>query len=661
MASSRWVVFVVVLVTMICAPTRAGAPPWLAGEATRTRVTVVGLDGTGRTVVLDAPRRYAAPDWAPDGKSLIVNGGGGLWRVALAGGAAQPIATQGVGWVDVNHGLAPDGKAMVFTAGGRLFRTKPGGAPAKLAAAAPSYFHSWSPDGKTIAYSAVRSGTGGLDVYTIAADGGAERQLTADSHADDAPQFSADGRWVYFVSDRAGDRDIWRVPASGAGPNDAKAERLTRDDREDVAPRPSPDGKWLYYLSHPPRTAGNAVDRDASIRRIPLDAKGPTGPPREVVRTVGGHGTFGARIFSPDGKRLVFSEFEPPPPTVRIVLFTPSDLSPPLIAAHRLTQIADSTERFLLEGMTRWKYPPAVKQIFPRAKDGSVEVTYVRGDRPASDPSYKKPTVRDEAIGKAKRQLKIDGEGHLWWVFVYLGDRPTRFADWFGGGCSRDGGSSVVNFDTIAGEIRPDVNPASGFNAEYFLKGTIHELGHAFGLPHIGPDPALGLGNSLMGPNNDVYAARKQPKRDLAYLTEASAAMLWKHPVFSGVATGRQRQPDVKLVDYQPSFSRATDRITLAGRVVSDVPVHTVVALDDLGLPREEYWRRGRVARVGADGAFKIVVNHPVKTRDKGRFAVLFCFENGMVSGNGIDVEFGRDGAIVKTYRFEDGSCQFGD
>ena len=167
----------------------------------------------------------------------------------------------------------------------------------------------------------------------------------------------------------------------------------------------------------------------------------------------------------------------------------------------------------------------------------------------------------------------------------YVGDRPQRFSDWRGVGCARDGGSAIVNYDTIPGEIRPDLGLEMGFNSEYFLKGTVHELGHALGLSHIGPDPSLDLGNSLMGPNVNVYVERKHPNADQVYLTEASAAMLWKHPVFSGTTKDRQRQPSVKLVDYKPTYSRASNRITLAGKLVSDMPAHSVVVFDDLGQP----------------------------------------------------------------------------
>ncbi len=636
---------------------RAAEPPWVGGEATRSRVTIVGVDGSAKEVVLDSPRRFAAPEWSPDGSSLVVNGGGRLWRLPATGGAPEPIATGSSPWIDINHGISPDGKTLAFTAGGALFREPAsGGVPTRVTAAVPSYFHAWSPDGKALAYAANRGG--GYDIYTIAPGGGPERRLTTDPKPDDAPAYSPDGRWIYFLSDRAGNRDIWRMPASGAGPGDAGAERITSDDRDDVAPHPSPDGKWLIYLSYPPRTGGNAVDRDVLIRRIALAGdRAAAGKPEEIVRAVGGHGTLGSRPFSPDGRRFVYASFEPPPPTVRIVLLTPSDLEPPAGVPRRLTRIADATERFLFDGMRRWKYPPAVDRLFARKPDGTVEFVAVKGDRPASDTSYYRASCRGDAIERAKRQLQIDGEGHIWWVFLYVGDRPKRFSGWEGAGSPRDGGSAIVNYDTIPGEIRPDLNPSAGFNGDYFLKGTIHELGHAFGLPHIGPDPALGLGNSLMGANNDVYAERKYPKPDRCYLTEASAAMLWKHPAFSGSVKDRQRQPAVKLADYRPTYGKSSDRITLAGRLVADMPAHSVVVLDDLGKPEDNYWYRSHVARIDPDGRFRIAIDGPA--RAGGHFLMMFCFDNGMTTGDG--VVYGDRGAIRKAYRFRDGGYLFGD
>ncbi len=197
-----------------------------------------------------------------------------------------------------------------------------------------------------------------------------------------------------------------------------------------------------------------------------------------------------------------------------------------------------------------------------------------------------------------------------------------------------------------------------GFNSAYFLKATVHELGHAFGLSHLGPDTSLNLGNSLMGANVSVYVERKHSHADQVYLTEASAAILWKHPVFSGTVRDRQRQPSVKLVDYRPTYSRASNRITLAGKLVSDMHAHSVVVIDDLGDPRDQYWYRGHVARIASDGTFRVAIDHPAQA--DGHFWILFCFDNGMVTGDGAGVVPNDRGDIKKEYRFRDGCYRFG-
>ena len=66
----------------------AAEDPWIGWEATRSRITTINLDGSAPKVVLDSlHRRYSAPEWTPDGTSLIVNGGGKLWRLPATGGA----------------------------------------------------------------------------------------------------------------------------------------------------------------------------------------------------------------------------------------------------------------------------------------------------------------------------------------------------------------------------------------------------------------------------------------------------------------------------------------------------------------------------------------------------------------------------------------------
>jgi len=217
----------------------------------------------------------------------------------------------------------------------------------------------------------------------------------------------------------------------------------------------------------------------------------------------------------------------------------------------------------------------------------------------------------------------------------------------------------MVNYDTLAGDVNSNVSLVEDFNGQIFLKGMIHELGHAFGLPHIGPDPELGLGNSLMGPVTTLYVAKKWPKPDQVYLDEASAAMLWKHPIFSATNFGSFRPASLKVLDYKSAYDSTNDCVTLSGKVFSDPPAHTVVVLDDLGKPDNMYWSQSHAARIATDGAFKVAIRHPAKV--DGHYHILFCLDNGAVTGDGQHVRFINRGDIKKPYRFRDGSFEFGE
>jgi TolB protein len=73
-----------------------------------------------------------------------------------------------------------------------------GGIPRKITANAPSYLHGVSPDGKTLVYCAQRNGN--FDVYAIPAAGGEETRLTTAEGLDDGPEYSPDGKYIYFNS-----------------------------------------------------------------------------------------------------------------------------------------------------------------------------------------------------------------------------------------------------------------------------------------------------------------------------------------------------------------------------------------------------------------------------------------------------------------------------
>ncbi len=160
-----------------------------------TRITLIDVNGSSPKVLLDSPHRYAAPEWTPDGAGLIINSGGKLWHLPTSGGTPTPIPAGSATWIDINHAVSPDSKSLAFTAGPIWKIPTAGGEPVSITASSGNYVHAWSPDGKRLAFSSNRGK--GLDLFSMSADGGSERQLTTSPRADDAPQYSPDGRWIY--------------------------------------------------------------------------------------------------------------------------------------------------------------------------------------------------------------------------------------------------------------------------------------------------------------------------------------------------------------------------------------------------------------------------------------------------------------------------------
>src|SRR5262249_47446815 len=150
------------------------------------------------------------------------------------------------------------------------------------------------------------------DIYRIAVTGGTEDRLTSDPAYDDGPDYSRDGTWIYFNSNRGGGWNIWRMPRDGAGANDARAERVTNDELEDWFPHPSPDGKLLVFLSFPAGTEGhNDRNRQVQLRVIPLPGASVTDvKPRVLATFTGGQGSINVNSWAPDSRRFAYVAYE---------------------------------------------------------------------------------------------------------------------------------------------------------------------------------------------------------------------------------------------------------------------------------------------------------------------------------------------------------------
>ena len=285
----------------------------------RSKISIYDFATKSVKVIYTADETWEAPNWTTDGRYLLVNSGGALYKLAVDAEGAKPEKLDVGDDVRCNndHGYTRDGQTLAFSASSR---TAPGSEVYIVSAdgkgrrqvtnVPPSYFHGWSPDGKWLAVVAQRNNN--FDLFRIPVTGGAEQHLTTDPGYDDGPDYSPDGKWIYFNSNRAaGNWDIWRMPADGAGPGDSKAERVTSDELEDWFPHPSPNGKILLFLTFPKGTENHNGKMDIQLRMIPMPGKKVgSAKPETVLQLFGGQGTINVNSWSPDSKRFAFVSYE---------------------------------------------------------------------------------------------------------------------------------------------------------------------------------------------------------------------------------------------------------------------------------------------------------------------------------------------------------------
>jgi hypothetical protein len=82
---------------------------------------------------------------------------------------------------------------------------------------------------------------GNTDIYAVRVDGGSLKRMTDSPALEIDPEWSHDGRWVYFSSNESGSSALWKMPAGG-GPR----VRITSEPA--FEPRESPDGRSIYFV-----------------------------------------------------------------------------------------------------------------------------------------------------------------------------------------------------------------------------------------------------------------------------------------------------------------------------------------------------------------------------------------------------------------------------
>ena len=270
----------------------------------RSQLEIMELDTGHRHIVYSEDSVFEAPNWTRDGKELIYNQAGRLYRFDLITKSSAVIDTGEVLRNNNDHVLSFDGQTLAISSqdekNGSLIYTVPtkGGVPKRVTPTGPSYLHGWSPDDQFLVYTGQRNDE--FNIYRIPVAGGEEIQLTNTAGLDDGPEYTPDGQFIYFNSVRTGRMHIWRMKADGSA-----QEQLTDDEYDNWFPHISPDGRqviFLTYLVGEVEPSDHPAARRVYLRTMPLDG----GTPKVVAYLYGGQGTMNVPSWSPDGTRVAF-------------------------------------------------------------------------------------------------------------------------------------------------------------------------------------------------------------------------------------------------------------------------------------------------------------------------------------------------------------------
>jgi len=208
-----------------------------------------------------------------------------------------------------------------------------------------------SPDARWIAYTEVQAIAEGerseqvTQIFLARADGSRRFQLTRAAKSSNAPSFSPDGRYVYFLSDRSGKTNVYRMLVEGG-----EAEMLTDVKGSLGAYKVSPDGRSVAYTGYePPPDLEKAHKEKRDFRVVDTDpenfalytiaAEANDEGKREAKKVFEAHYHVANFDWSPDGKSIAFEHW----PTPLADDWTKAGIAEVDVATGQVTELAKSS------------------------------------------------------------------------------------------------------------------------------------------------------------------------------------------------------------------------------------------------------------------------------------------------------------------------------
>jgi Tol biopolymer transport system component len=264
-----------------------------------------------REILHSEPGSIQAPNWTLDDQLIYNSAEGVMYTYDIATGRVAELNAGACRQNNNDHVLSFDGKMLAlsnFAGSPRrsvafILPVSGSDEPRQITSpeAGHTFLHGWSPDGKKLVFTGGRKGETGnyRNLWAVDVETKIETALTPPGTLDDGPEYTPDGKYIYFNSVRTGTMQIWRMRPDGSDP-----EQVTFDEYNDWFPHISPDGKWLVYIAFPtdmdPWT--HPFYRQCYIRLMPTAG----GVPKTIAYIYGGQGSMNTPGWSPDSKRIAF-------------------------------------------------------------------------------------------------------------------------------------------------------------------------------------------------------------------------------------------------------------------------------------------------------------------------------------------------------------------
>ena len=270
------------------------------------------------TVLHEFPGIIEAPNWLNDGNTLLYNADGKIYRYEIDKDHVEQVDTGFCVQCNNDHVPSPDNQLLAVscmppeltdgTYESHIYvLPMTGGEPKDLTGPGLSYLHGWSPDGKELAYCAFRKKpeeeTMRIEICTIPSDGGEEICLTDGKGYNDGPEYSPDGKHIWFNSTRSGLMQVWRMNRDGSG-----LTQMTDSDANNWFGHVSPDGKHVIYLTfakgelEPNEHLPNMY---VSLGMMDYDGQNK----KKLLDLFGGQGSINVNSWAPDSRRIAYVKY----------------------------------------------------------------------------------------------------------------------------------------------------------------------------------------------------------------------------------------------------------------------------------------------------------------------------------------------------------------